>query len=198
MLNQEFQIQQHFDSPKAEGAVDLVQRRLEILGLARELGNVRKACQRSGISRSRFYELKNAFDQQGAAGLKPQPRRKPRMPNQTPPEMVKPILNMTARYPTYSYIRVSAKLRAGGCNAAPSTVRLVWEQRGLNSCIKRLLWLQQSAGALPPRYTRLLNKLSEAQAAPPKKPVAKEVSYPFVLQNELMNAVSAPIGLTAD
>ena len=198
MLNQEFQTQQHFDSPKAEGAVDLVQRRLEILGLARELGNVRKACQRAGISRSRFYELKNAFDQQGAAGLKPQPRRKPRMPNQTPPEMVEPILNMTARYPTYSYIRISAKLRAGGCNAAPSTVRLVWEQRGLNSCIKRLLWLQQSAGALPPRYTRLLNKLSEPKAAPPKKPVTKEVSSPFVLQNELLHAVSAPIGLTAD
>jgi hypothetical protein len=115
--------------------------------------------------------------------------------------MVEPILNMTARYPTYSYIRVSAKLRAGGCNVAPSTVRLVWEQRGLNSCIRRLLWLQQSAGALPLRYTRLLQKLSapkvERQAEPPKKPAASEVAYPFI-QSDLLQAVSGLPGLSAD
>jgi hypothetical protein len=120
------------------------------------------------------------FDQQGTDGLKPQPRRKPRMPNQTPPEMVEPILNMTARYPTYSYIRVSEKLRAANCNVAPSTVRLVWEQRP-RFMSQAALWLQQSAGALPPRYTRLLNKLSELKAASlPKKPAAKEVAYPFL------------------
>jgi hypothetical protein len=177
MLNQEFQTQQQFDSPKSEGAVDVAQKRLEILALARELGNVRKACQRAGISRSRFYELKNMFDQQGAAGLKPQPRRKPRMPNQTPPEMVEPILNMTARYPTYSYIRISEKLRAGACDVAPSTVRLVWEQRGLNSCLQRLMWLKHSAGALPPRYTRLLQKLSTVKDVPLRKPVAQEAGH---------------------
>jgi hypothetical protein len=102
--------------------------------------------------------------------------------------MVEPILNMTARYPTYSYIRISEKLRAGACDAAPSTVRLVWEQRGLNSCLQRLIWLQQSAGALPPRYTRLLQKLSTVKDVPLRKPVAQEAGHAPLFPAEMGSA----------
>src|SRR5579864_932541 len=170
MLNQEVQHQQEFATAAVEGVQNVVDQRLDILALARELRNVSQACKRAGISRSRFYEIKSAFDKDGLKGLTPQPRRKPRMPNQTPPELVEPILIMTARYPTYSYIRVSAKLRATGCQVVPSTVRAVWKQQGLNSCLERLLWLQKKDGALPGRYTRLLRQLSEPKPAAPKEP----------------------------
>src|SRR2546422_4919222 len=57
-----------------------------MLALAEELQNISLACQRAGISRSHFYEIKEAFEKYGREGLAPQSRRRPRMPNQTPPE----------------------------------------------------------------------------------------------------------------
>ena len=174
MLNQEVQHQQEFATAAVQGPENVVTRRLDVLALARELKNVSQACKQAGISRSRFYEIKSAFEKDGLKGLTPQPRRKPRMPNQTPPELVEPILNMTARYPTYSYIRVSAKLRASGCQVVPSTVRAVWKQQGLNSCLERLLWLQDRDGALPIRYMRRLRELSEPKPAALQKSAEQE------------------------
>lgn len=180
MLNQETQFHEEFATTAAEGAqYSVVTQRLDILALARELGNVSEACKRAGISRSRFYEMKSAFDKRGWQGLAPQPRRKPRMPNQTPVELVEPILNMTERYPTYSYIRVSAKLSNGGCKVLPSTVRAVWKQQGLSSCLERLRWLEKKNGSLPTRYARLLRQLSEPKVAPPREPAAQEASRSF-------------------
>jgi hypothetical protein len=70
----------------------LIKARLGMLALAEELQNISWACRRAGISRSHFYEIKEAFEKYGAEGLAPQPRRKPRMPNQTPPELEAKIL----------------------------------------------------------------------------------------------------------
>jgi hypothetical protein len=58
-----------------------------MLALAEQLNNVSLACKRASISRSHYYEIKEAFEKFGADGLAPQPKRKPRMPNQTPPEL---------------------------------------------------------------------------------------------------------------
>lgn len=60
----------------------LIKARLGMLALAEELQNVSLVCRRAGISRSHFYEIKEAYEKWGAEGLAPQPRRKPRMPNQ--------------------------------------------------------------------------------------------------------------------
>ncbi|MFN7542302.1 MAG: helix-turn-helix domain-containing protein [Acidobacteriota bacterium] len=58
---------------------------------------MKAACQRAGISRRHFYEIKEAYEKHGAEGLEPKERRRPRMPNQTPPELEKQILDMTHR-----------------------------------------------------------------------------------------------------
>jgi Winged helix-turn helix len=84
----------------------LIKARLGMLALAEELQNISLICRRAGISRSHFYEIKEAYEKWGAEGLAPQPRRKPRMPNQTPPELEAKILEMTEQYPAYSYIRI--------------------------------------------------------------------------------------------
>ncbi len=49
----------------------LIKTRLGMLALAEELQNIRLACQRAGISRSHFYEIKEAFEKYGAEGLTP-------------------------------------------------------------------------------------------------------------------------------
>ncbi len=65
----------------------LIKARVGMLALAEELQNITLACRRVGISRSHYYEIKQAFEQFGTDGPAPRPRRKPRMPNQTPPEL---------------------------------------------------------------------------------------------------------------
>ena len=89
----------------------LIRARMGMLALADQLQNISVACKRAGISRSHYYEIKAAFEKYGRDGLAPCERRRPRMPNETPPELVEKILEMTAKYPTYSYVRISQQLR---------------------------------------------------------------------------------------
>jgi len=140
----------------------LIKARMGMLALAEQLNNVSAACRRAGISRSHYYEIKEAFEKFGSEGLAPQTRRKPRMPNQTPPELEAQILEMTERYPTYSYLRISDQLKLVGVGVSPSTVRVVWQRHGLTLRIYRLLWLEQKTaaqgGILTERQIRLLQK----------------------------------------
>ena len=52
------------------------------------------------------------------------------MPNETPPELEQKILEMTERYPTYSYLRISQQLRLVGVGVSPSAVRYVRQRHG--------------------------------------------------------------------
>jgi len=140
----------------------LIKARLGMLALAEELQNISLACRRAGISRSHFYEIKEAFEKYGAEGLAPRTRRRPRMPNQTPPELEQKILEMTERYPTFSYLRISQQLRLVGVGVSPSAVRYVWQRHGLTLRYQRLLWLEQKTaargGVLTESQLRLLRR----------------------------------------
>jgi transposase InsO family protein len=140
----------------------LIKARLGMLALAEELQNITLACKRAGISRSHFYEIKDAFERFGAEGLVPQTRRRPRMPNETPAEVVTRILEMTERFPTYSYLRISQQLRLVGVGVTPAAVRAVWMRHGLTLRHQRLLWLEQKTaaqgGVLTEAQLRLLRR----------------------------------------
>ena len=160
----------------------LIKARLGLLAMAQELDNVRLACKRAGISRSHFYEIKEAYEKYGAEGLAPQPRRRPRMPNQVPPELEQRILEMTEQFPTYSYVRISGQLRLIGVGVSPSAVRAVWQRHGLTLRIHRLLWLEQKTaergGVLTERQIRLL-QLHRRRTVDPEQHV--EAPYPGYL-----------------
>lgn len=160
----------------------LIKARMGMLALAEQLNNVSAACRRAGISRSHYYEIKEAFEKFGAEGLAPQIKRKPRMPNQTPPELEAQILEMTERYPTYSYLRISDQLKLVGIGVSPSTVRAVWQRFGLTLRIHRLLWLEQKTaaqgGILTERQIRLLQK-HRGRTTDPEQHV--EAPYPGYL-----------------
>lgn len=162
----------------------LIKARLGLLALAEELQNVRLACKRAGISRSHFYEIRNAYEKYGAEGLAPKQRRKPRMPNQTPPELEKQILEMTTRYPTYSYVRISGQLRLGGVGVSASMVRGVWQRHGLTLRIQRLLWLERKtaaeSGVLTESQIRLLRKHRARTVDPEKHVEAPHPGYPHL------------------
>jgi len=122
---------------------DVLEMRLRVLALADQLRNVSLACRRAGMSRSHFYELKQAYQKHGVEGLLLKPRRRPRMPNQTPPEVEERILRMTETMPAASYVRVSQALAETGVRVTPSAVRYVWQRRGLTSRHQRLQWLRR-------------------------------------------------------
>jgi transposase InsO family protein/transposase len=140
----------------------LIKARMGMLALAEQLQNISAACKRAGISRSHFYEIKAAFEKYGADGLAPRERRRPRMPNETPPELVEKILEMTAQFPTYSYVRISDQLRLVGVGVSPPAVRGVWVRHGLTLRFQRLLWLEQrtsaQGGVLTEAHLRLLRR----------------------------------------
>jgi len=74
----------------------LIEAPISMLALADELQSISRACKVAGISRSNFYEIKDAFEKYGRDGLAPQPLRRPHMPNEMPPELDGQILAMTA------------------------------------------------------------------------------------------------------
>ena len=148
----------------------LISARIGMLALAEELKNISRACEIAGISRTHFYDIKTAFEKFGRDGLAPQERRRPRMPNETPTELVTRILDMTAEYPTYSYVRVSQQLRLIGVPASAAQVRGVWQREGLLKRFARLLWLErrvaERGGPLTEQVLKLLRQHAHQSVDP--------------------------------
>ena len=72
----------------------IYQRRVRLLDLARETGNVTEACRNFGVSRTRFYEWKSLAERYGLEALMPKARRTPQLPNATPTHVVAELLTL--------------------------------------------------------------------------------------------------------
>jgi len=149
----------------------LIKARLGMLALADELKNIARACRLAGVSRSHFYEIKQAYETFGKEGLAPKVRRRPQMPNQTPPELERQILTMTEQYPTYSYLRLADQLKLVGVSVSAGAVRAVWQRHGLATRFARLLWLERRSAegglVLTERLKRLLQR-AQARSQDPE------------------------------
>ena len=121
-------------------------RKLSLLQLAEELGNVSKACQIMGYHRDSFYEIKRAFQTGGVAALVEQ-RRGPRgpHPNRVSPEVEQIILDFCLAHPTKGSQFVANQLRLQGVEVSQSGVRGVWQRHDLLRRHQRLLRLEAAA-----------------------------------------------------
>jgi transposase InsO family protein len=121
-------------------------RKLSLLQLAEELGNVSKACRIMGYHRDTFYEVKRAFQVGGTAALVEQ-RRGPRgpHPNRASQEVEDQILAYALLHPTHGAQRVANELRLQNIQVGPSGVRGVWLRHDLETRHRRLLRLEQHA-----------------------------------------------------
>jgi len=121
-------------------------RKLSLLQLAEELGNVSKACKIMGYHRDTFYEVQKAFKVGGVAALVEE-RRGPRHPhsNRVPEAVEKRILDLCLEKPTYGSQRIANELRLQGVDVSPSGVRGVWLRHDLETRYKRLLRLEAEA-----------------------------------------------------
>ena len=98
-------------------------RKLSLLQLADELGNVARACKIMGYHRDTFYEVRRAFQVGGVAALVEQRRgaRGPH-PNRIAPEIEERVLADCLTWPTHGAQRVSNDLRLAGVEVSPSGV----------------------------------------------------------------------------
>lgn len=120
-------------------------RKLNLLQLANELGNVSKACKIVGYSREQFYEIRRNFQVYGADGLLDKlPGARTPHPNRVSPEIEKSILDYSIEHPSFGSLRVAQELALLGVNVSSGGVRGVWQRNNLLHKFERLLKLEQS------------------------------------------------------
>ena len=117
----------------------IARRKLSLLQLAQELGNVSKACKIVGYSRQQFYEIRRNFQLYGAEGLIDQlPGPKGPHPN---PGGLGPRLGGSDARSSAGRGRVAARRDPGELRRRTG----VWSRHGLTTKHERLLRLEETA-----------------------------------------------------
>lgn len=122
-------------------------RKMSMLELAEDLGNVSKACKIMGYSRQQFYEIRRNYQTYGSQGLidkLPGPRNP--HPNRVSDEIEKAILDYCLRYPTHGCVRVAQQLALKSISVSSGGVRGVWIRHNLENKYQRLLRLEEHQG----------------------------------------------------
>ncbi len=123
----------------------LIKKKLSILELAEFLKNVSEACRINGCSRQHFYDIRQAYQEQGIEGLTEKSRRKPCLKNRVAPEVEEAVLQMALEYPAYGQTRASNELKKKGILVSAGGVRSIWLRHNLETFKKRLRALEEKA-----------------------------------------------------
>ena len=89
----------------------IIKRKLNIVELSEQLGNISEACRRLGISRQHYYDIKSALEEEGVEGLLEKARSKPRIGNRVSPAIEERVLSYCLEYPTHGQARVANELK---------------------------------------------------------------------------------------
>ena len=123
----------------------VARRKLSLLELAAELGNVSRACRLMGYSRQQFYEIRRNYQTYGAKGLVDRlPGPKGPHPNRVSEQIEKAILDHSLKHPTHGCLRVAEELALQGVMVSSGGVRGVWSRHNLLTRQERLLRLEKS------------------------------------------------------
>ncbi len=109
------------------------QRKLELLKLADDLGNVVEACKQLGYSRDSFYRYRRIYETEGIDGLHGTSRRKPNLKNRLSPEIENTIIELGIKKPSLSRDDIQGILQERGTTISSSGVGNVLKRHRLGS-----------------------------------------------------------------
>jgi transposase InsO family protein len=143
----------------------IARRKLSMLELAQQLGNVSKACQVMGYSRQQFYEIRRNFQTYGADGLIDRlPGARGPHPNRVSDAIEQAVLEHSLHNPGHGCLRVAQELALAGHQVSSGGVRGVWSRHNLLTKTERLLRLEKSVAErkmeLSDEQIRLLERFS--------------------------------------
>ncbi|HEX2095091.1 MAG TPA: IS481 family transposase [Longimicrobiaceae bacterium] len=142
----------------------IARRKLSLLQLAQELGNVSKACRIVGYSRQQFYKIRRNFQTFGAEGLIDRVAGPRKHPNRVSAEVEEAILAYALEHPGHGAQRTADALLLRGVQVSSGGVRGVWSRHKLLSKHDRLLRLEETTRKkklpLTEEQIRLLERFS--------------------------------------
>jgi transposase InsO family protein len=143
----------------------VARRKLSLLELAADLGNVSKACRVMGYSRQQFYEIRRNFQTYGAEGLIDRlPGARGPHPNRVAAEVEQAILDHALAHPCHGPMRAAQELVLRGIQVSSGGVRGVWQRHALLTKHVRLLRLEKATAerklTLSDDQVRLLERFS--------------------------------------
>jgi hypothetical protein len=119
-----------------------IKTKVEILLLAKQLGNISQACKAMGYSRDSYYRFKKLYNTGGETALQEINRRKPNMKNRVHPEVEQEVVNCAYAQPAYGQLRASRELKKRGILVSPGGVRNIWLRHDLATFKERLKALE--------------------------------------------------------
>lgn len=123
----------------------IIRRKLNLVELSSQLGNISEACRKLGVSRQHYYDIKAALEEDGIEGLLEQARNKPRIKNRVAAEIEQKVLDYALEFPVHGQSRVSNELKKAGIILSPGGVRSIWLRHGLEKRGQRLKRLEKWA-----------------------------------------------------
>ncbi len=147
----------------------IIRRKLNILELAEQLGNISEACRKLGVSRQHYYDIKKALEEEGIEGLLEKARNKPRIANRVVPEIEERVLAYSLEHPTHGQARVSNELKKEGIVISPGGVRSIWLRHKLENRKLRLRrlekWAAEHGNVLTESQVKALEEMKEEKEA---------------------------------
>ena len=117
-----------------------IQKKVDAIKLAEELGNVSEAARRSGVSRQTIYKNKKILETEGPEALRRSFNNDHHHGNRSPQELERIVIEFSLRNPQLGQAQVSHHLRRSGkADVSPSGVRSIWLRQDMQTMAQRLL-----------------------------------------------------------